>query len=141
MKKILIKLSLVIIVAIFSLGVYAQVPTTDDDYNIVFTQVEKDATFRGGIEEWKDFLAKNLNSKVPTKQKAPAGTYTVIIKFIVAKSGEVSDVVAETNLGYGMEAEVIRVIKKSPAWNPARQNGRMVNAYRRQPITFQVNSK
>jgi protein TonB len=37
-----------------------------------------------------------------------------------------------------MEEEAMRVIKKGPNWTPAQQNGRFVNAYRRQPITFQV---
>jgi periplasmic protein TonB len=40
--------------------------------------------------------------------------------------------------GYGMEAEAIKIIKKGPAWKAALQNGRNVNAYRKQPITFVV---
>jgi len=32
----------------------------------------------------------------------------------------------------------VRVIKKGPQWKPAIQNGRNVKAYRRQPITFQI---
>jgi protein TonB len=39
-----------------------------------------------------------------------------------------------------MEAEAVKVIKKGPNWTPAVQNGRQVNAYRKQPITFQVTS-
>jgi protein TonB len=34
--------------------------------------------------------------------------------------------------------EAVRVIKKTKNWTPAIQNGRNVNAYRRQPITFVV---
>ncbi len=41
----------------------------------------------------------------------------------------------------GMEEEAVRVIKNGPKWTPALQNGRNVNAYRRQPITFQVNEE
>ncbi|RZM17984.1 MAG: hypothetical protein EOO88_41905, partial [Pedobacter sp.] len=48
------------------------------------------------------------------------------------------DVVAETSFGHGMEAEAIKAIKKGPKWTPAIQNGRNVNAYRRQPITYIV---
>ncbi len=39
-----------------------------------------------------------------------------------------------------MEDEAIRVIKRGPKWTPAIQNGRNVNAYRKQPITFVVQS-
>jgi hypothetical protein len=44
--------------------------------------------------------------------------------------------VALTNNGYGMEGEVIRMIKNSPQWQPASLNGRLVKAYRKQPVTF-----
>jgi protein TonB len=74
----------------------------------------------------------------PVDNGAQPGTYQVVVRFIVSKDGSISDVVAETKHGYGMEEEAIRVIKKGPNWTPAQQNGRFVNAYRRQPITFQV---
>ena len=41
-----------------------------------------------------------------------------------------------TNFGYGMEQEVIRIMKKSPMWTPASQNDKTVKAYRKQPVTF-----
>ncbi len=62
----------------------------------------------------------------------------MIVRFIVSKDGSISDVQAETKFGHGMEEEAIRAIKKGPRWTPAIQNGRNVNAYRRQPITFVV---
>jgi periplasmic protein TonB len=37
-----------------------------------------------------------------------------------------------------MEAEAVKIIKKGPNWKAALQNGRNVNAYRKQPITFVV---
>jgi len=57
---------------------------------------------------------------------------------VVDKEGNVSDVKPLTSHGYGMEDEAVRVIKKGPQWKPAIQNGRNVKAYRRQPITFQI---
>jgi hypothetical protein len=39
-----------------------------------------------------------------------------------------------------MEAEVIRVIKKSGKWIPATMKGKPVKAYRKQPITFIVDA-
>ena len=60
------------------------------------------------------------------------------ILYIVNSDGSISDVSALTNHGYGMEAEAIRLIKNSPKWIPAMQNGKKVNAYRKQPVTFQL---
>jgi hypothetical protein len=99
---------------------------------------EQEASFDGGSKAWIAHIVKTLNSNVPVKKKAPEGTYKVIIRFIVSKDGSVADVIAETSFGYGMEAEAIRVIKKSPKWIPAIQYNKAVNAYRRQPVTFVV---
>lgn len=104
----------------------------------VFYKVETEASFPGGISAWRTFLQKNLNGTVPIDNGAPPGIYPVIVKFIVSRDGIISDVEAETDMGYGTEKEVIRLIKSSGLWNPARQNGRTVNAYRRQPVTFLV---
>jgi hypothetical protein len=37
-----------------------------------------------------------------------------------------------------MEDEALRVMKQSPNWIPAMQNGHKVTAYRKQPVTFVV---
>ena len=110
----------------------------DDDENRIFNKVEVEAAFPGGDAAWRNYLQKNLNPDVPVENGASEGTYTVIVKFVVSKDGSLSDVSCESDPGHGMCAEAIRVIKKTRNWTPAIQNGRNVNAYRRQPITFQV---
>jgi periplasmic protein TonB len=112
-----------------------------EDDNKIFEKVEIEASFKGGESAWKKYLERNLNPNTPVDNGAPEGTYTVYVQFVVSKDGSISDVKALTTHGYGMEAEAIRVIKKGPAWVPAVQNGRQVNAYRKQPITFQVQSE
>ena len=86
-------------------------------------------------------MERNLNGQVATDNSAPSGTYTVVVRFIVAKDGSVSDITPETSVGYGMEGEAVRAIKKAPKWTPAQQNGNIVKAYRRQPITFVVSEE
>ena len=109
-----------------------------EDENKIFEKVEVEAEFPGGLSAWRRFLERNLNAQVPSDAGAPTGSYTVIVKFIVDKSGAVSDVRATTSHGFGMEEEAVRAIRKGPKWTPAIQNGRQVNAYRQQPITFVV---
>ncbi len=109
-----------------------------DDEDKVFTKVENEAQFPGGQQAWIRYLQKNLNANAPVDNGAPAGTYQVIVKFIVSKDGSISDVQAESKHGFGMEDEAVKIIKRGPKWTPALQNGRNVNAYRRQPITFIV---
>lgn len=109
-----------------------------EDPNQIFEKVEVEAKFDGGESAWKRFLERNLNPNTPVDNGAPIGVYTVYVQFVVSKDGSISDVRALTSHGYGMEQEAVRVIKKGPKWIPAIQNGRQVNAYRKQPITFQV---
>lgn len=104
----------------------------------IFTKVEIDASYPGGAGAWRNFLERNLRGETPVDNGAAPGNYTVIIQFVVDVAGNVSDIKALTNLGYGMEQEAIRVLKRSGKWKPAIQNGREVKAYRKQPITFQV---
>lgn len=109
-----------------------------EDPNQIFEKVEIEAKFPGGDAAWKRYLERNLSNFNPADNGAPAGTYTTYIQFVVDKDGNISDVKALTNYGYGMEDEAIKVIKKGPNWEPAIQNGRKVKAYRKQPITFVV---
>ncbi len=104
----------------------------------VFAKVEIEASFPGGNAMWRKYLERTANGMVASDNGAPIGKYTTIVQFIVDKEGNISDVKPLTNFGYGMEAEVLRVIMKGPRWTPAVQDGRPVKAYRKQPITFQV---
>lgn len=115
-----------------------EVPKVSDDENKIFTKVEVEASFPGGESAWRRYLQNNLNPNTPVDNGAPEGTYQVVVRFIVGRDGSISDVQAETSHGYGMEQEAMKIIKKGPKWTPAIQNGRNVNAYCRQPITFVV---
>ena len=119
----------------------AVVPQKDDDEGKIFTKVEVEAGFPGGDAAWRNYLQKNLNTEVPADNGAAEGTYTVIVKFVVSKDGSLSDITCESDPGFGVCEEAKRVIKRTKNWTPAIQNGRNVNAYRRQPITFLVQSQ
>jgi len=103
-----------------------------------FEKVDVEANFPGGESAWRSYLEQNLNATTPVDHGAPAGSYTVWVQFIVGKDGKISDIKMLTHHGYGMETEVIRILRKSPPWSPAEQNGRYVKAYRKQPVTFVV---
>lgn len=109
-----------------------------EDETTIFVRVENEAEFPGGHQAWVRYLQQHLNPNAPFDNGAPNGTYQVIVKFVVSRDGSISDVIGETKFGYGMEDEAIKIIKRGPKWKPALQNGRNVNAYRRQPVTFVV---
>lgn len=137
-----VKTSALLILICFATIGFSQAPPPPsgpvNDSDKIFTRVEVEASFPGGGDAWMKYLTKHLNGDIGTKNGAPCGRYNTVVKFVVGKDGVLNNIQAETNLGYGMEEEVIRVVEKSGKWTPAYQNGRTVNAYRRQPVTFQV---
>jgi protein TonB len=51
--------------------------------------VEKESTFPRRRKKLEKFFGKNLNPEVPIKNRAPEGTYTVMVQFVVDKEGRV----------------------------------------------------
>lgn len=110
-------------------------PKATEDYDKEFTSVQVEAKFPG---DWNKFLERNLNAEVPTDNGAPTGTYSVTVSFLVDKEGNISEVQALNDPGYGTSAEAVRAIKKGPKWVPAVQNGRNVIYRQKQNIVFRV---
>jgi hypothetical protein len=104
------------------------------------TQERKEAVYKGGLRAWQTFLERNVDPMYLIEQNAPAGLYSAIIKFVINEEGEMVAFVPETNLGYGLEMDIISKMKKGGKWIPATMFGKNVKAYRRQPITFLVPS-
>lgn len=119
-----------------SQATYQTTPDVLDSINKIYSIVEQDAKFPGNMEAWKKFLLKNLKINEPINNGVPDGNYQVVITFVVNINGKITDFNPETKFGFGMEDEVIRMIKKGPDWEPAILYGRKVNSIKRQRVTF-----
>lgn len=138
-----LKTSITAIIILSASACFAQVGQQTDTSKAPvkeLAKVETEASYPGGNDAWKVFIEKNIQINVPLKNKAPIGKYPAVVEFIVDKDGAVSNVTAVTKFDYGMEDELIRVIEKSGKWSPAMQNGKPLKAYRKQPVTFLVES-
>ncbi|MFT3911506.1 MAG: energy transducer TonB [Ferruginibacter sp.] len=131
MKKITILISFIVFLNANSFG------QTTNTVDTICAHPELEARMPGGDAAWRQFLKKNLNAAIASNNGAPQGTYTVIVKGIISKDGKISNVTAETNFGYGMEEEAIRVMKLS-FWMAALNNNERVKTVHRMPITFVV---
>jgi protein TonB len=60
------------------------------------------------------------------------------LSFVVTSTGEVRNVEALNDPGYGTAAEAVRIIEKGPKWIPAEQNGNKVNYFVTQTIVFAI---
>ncbi len=109
----------------------------EEDKTIYIT-VQQEASFPGGAAAWRRFLLRELNPNKAIETGLAPGAYTLLVEFVVSKNGEISDVAVLNKVGFGLDEEAIRAIKKGPKWIPAKQNDLVVNAKRRQPITFVI---
>jgi len=104
----------------------------------IYAKVDSLATFPGGRPSWIKYVEKNLNPSVGVDNGAKKGTYNVKIKFTVTKDGTLRDFVPITNYKHGFEEEVIRILKLSPKWIPAKKNGVNVNSTVEQLQVFMI---
>ncbi len=109
-------------------------PVSKQNEDSVFIRVEIDATFPGGPGGWTKYVSKAVQGNIDEFSESDYGT--CMVKFIVDKNGKVSHVEATTMKNTKLAEIAINAIRKGPDWIPAQQNGRCVNAYRFQPVTY-----
>lgn len=119
-------------------GVVEAPKKEEEDWDKTFTKVEIESDFPGGQSAWIRYLTKTLVYPQEAQDNEIQGQ--VIVQFIVDKEGNVSDVEAISGPNE-LRGEAVRVIKKSGKWTPAVQNGRQVKSYKKQPITFRLESQ
>jgi hypothetical protein len=110
------------------------------DTDKVFTKVEIEASFPGGEAAWTRYI-KNIITQYMDDLTYADNSGICMIRFIVDRTGNVKNVEALTMKDTKLSEIAIKAIVKGPKWIPAMQNGRPVNAYRQQPISFLLYDK
>lgn len=105
-----------------------------DESDAIVINVDIQASFPGGNNAWLKYVQRSIERELDEFTDADYGT--CMVKFIVDKTGNVSDVHAATMKGTKLAEIAVNAIRKGPKWIPAQQNGRYVNAYRIQPVTL-----
>lgn len=112
-------------------GVVAAAPAE----NKVFTFVEQMPQFPGGESALMKYLRDHIRYPAVARENGIQGT--VVVQFIVAPDGSISDAQAVgAKKGGGLEDEAVRVVKGMPKWTPGRQNGRAVTVRYNLPVRF-----
>jgi len=129
-----------LLLAFFSLLSIARAQEPVDTANIYYGKPTEFAEFKGKLNGWLRFLENNLDRDVLDRNSAPAGSYTVIVDFVLSEKGEVLFVKSDTDPGYGAKEAAMQVIwKSSKNWIPAKLNGTPVRTWCRQSITLVQN--
>lgn len=107
---------------------------TEEDPNKVFTSVEKNPDFPGGLEAFGRYLGKSIRYPAVARENNTQGR--VIVQFVVERDGSLTDIKVLRGIGDGCDEEAVRVLKASPHWSPGIQNGRPVRCSYTVPISF-----
>ena len=102
----------------------------------IFTVVESEPEFPGGMEALYKYLAQNI--KYPQLARENGITGKVYVTFVVEKDGSIANPRILRDIGGGCGAEAIRVVKSMPKWTPGKQRGKAVRVQFNLPVNFNL---
>lgn len=102
----------------------------------VFESVEQMPKFPGGDTELMRFISSNMKYPPIAAENGIEGR--VVLRFVVDKTGKVSDISILRSIDPSLDKEAMRVVKSMPKWIPGMQNGRAVSVYYTLPVLFKL---
>jgi periplasmic protein TonB len=109
-------------------------PSGNLDNNIYNSAaIEVKPEFPGGIAAFYKFIGANYKTPDVAGLKGK-----LIIAFVVDKDGSLTDIKILRDIGFGTGTEAVRVLKLSPKWIPAEQNGQTVRCAFTLPINIET---
>lgn len=111
-------------------------PAASDDQSPPFVMVEQMPQFPGGEKAMMQYIGSNL--KYPKDAAAEKVEGRVIVRFVVSKIGEISNVTIIRSLDPRCDEEVIRIVREMPKWTPGKQGGKEVDVYYTLPILYKL---
>jgi hypothetical protein len=118
------------------LGSTDAVPDFDRGDQFIYTSVEVSAIFPGGEAQLNRWIAKNL--RIPDSYKSQKKS-SCILQCVVEQSGQLRDIQLYQGISdcQACNLEAIRLLKSSPNWIPAKQNGKNVGSYVKVVVEFE----
>ncbi len=110
-----------------------KLPICDSDD--VYTVVEVDPEFPGGLDSMYAFIRRNINLK---KVEQCDATGKIFVGVIVEPNGSLSDIRIMRDIGCGIGEEIARIVGVMPKWKPGIHRGKSVRVryYFAFPFTF-----
>lgn len=101
-----------------------------------FQVIEQMPEYPGGIGKLLSFIGSNLKYPVSAQQAKIQGT--VILRFVVNKTGKVERSEILRSLSPECDREALRVVNLMPNWTPGKQKGENVSVWYTLPIKFKL---
>ena len=99
--------------------------------------IEQKPTFRGGdANEFTKWVFSQIVYPKEAKKNGVQGRVT--LQFIIDTTGAVTNVQVLRGVDASLDKEAVRVVSKSPKWEPDRINGKAVKVKYTYPVMFQL---
>ncbi len=108
----------------------------ENDDEQIFVSVQQMPEFPGGMMALRRYIAEHIQYPVLAQENEIEGT--VVVKFVVGKKGEVSNVQVIRGVDPLLDSEAVRVVKNLPRFKPGMNNGRPVKVWFTLPIVFKL---
>jgi protein TonB len=108
----------------------------EEETEEVFVIVEHKPVPKGGMQAFYAYVNKEFEYPRQARELRIEGK--VFVQFVIEKDGSISNVIVAKGVGGGCDEEAIRVVEKSPNWNPGKQRGQPVRVRMVLPITFKL---
>ncbi|GAA4101652.1 TonB family protein [Mucilaginibacter panaciglaebae] len=102
----------------------------------VFSQVESQPVFPGGLDGFMKFLSSTVHYPQADRNNKVEGM--VIVTFIVEKDGSLSEITAVRGPSETLKQAAVDALLKSPKWKPGYQNGHAVRVSYTVPVKFNL---
>lgn len=111
-------------------------PVDRDEVLMVVDQMPR---FPGGESALMKFITDNL--KYPGEAVEEGIEGMVAIRFVVRKTGAVTDPAIIRGVNSSLNEEALRIVNMLPQWTPGKHNGKEVDVYYTLPVRFKLTSK
>ncbi len=108
----------------------------DNEDDQIFVSVQQMPEFPGGVLALRRYIAEHIQYPVLAQENDIEGT--VVVKFVVGKKGEVSNVQVIRGVDPLLDSEAVRVVSHLPRFKPGYNNGRPVKVWYTLPIIFKL---
>ena len=115
----------------------SNIPTETPQESTPYEVVDVMPQFNGGNSELMNFIGTNL--KYPAEAIKNKIEGRVVVRFIISKTGKVTNATIVKSLNNECDAEALRVVATMPDWTPGYQNGKAVPVYFSLPIQYSLN--
>ena len=115
---------------------YTAVRRYKDGKPLSVISVNQAASYPGGPDNLSRFIAMHVRYPQQAHDQGIVGTVTV--SFVVEKDGSLSNVHVKQGIGGGCDEEAVRVVKLSPKWHPAIQDGVPLRVDYSVPVNFSL---